>query len=95
MARILSLLEIHQKNELLLDVNIDLALTAGGITLLELACVGVPCLIICGKKFEIETANLLEKNNFGINLGFGKNLSLTKIAKNIDQFQKISHKEKK
>ena len=62
----------------------DLALTAGGMTLLELACVGVPCLIICGEKFEIETANLLEKNNFGINLGFGKNLSLTKIAKNIE-----------
>ena len=41
----------------------DLAVTAGGMTLLELACVGLPCLIICGEKFEEETANLLEKNN--------------------------------
>jgi len=62
----------------------DLAITAGGMTLLELAYVGVPSLIICGEKFEVETANLLEKNNFGKNLGFGKNLSTTKIAKNIE-----------
>jgi len=62
----------------------DLAITAGGMTLLELACVGVPSLIICGEKFEIETAKLLEKNNFGKNLGFGKNLSTKQISYHIN-----------
>ena len=66
----------------------DLAVTAGGMTLLELACVGLPCLIICGEKFEIETANLLEKNNFGKNLGFGEKLSSRKITKNIELISK-------
>ena len=81
-----------QKISLLNDVpslapilkNYDLAITAGGMTLLELACVGVPSLVVCGEKFEIETANLLQKNNFGINLGFGKNLSKKKISRNIE-----------
>ena len=31
----------------------DLAITAGGMTSLELACVGIPSIIICGEKFEI------------------------------------------
>ena len=60
--------------------NHDIAITAGGMTLLELACVGVPSLVVCGEKFETETARLLQKNNFGINLGFGKNLSKRKIS---------------
>ena len=63
--------------------NHDIAITAGGMTLLELACVGIPSLIVCGEKFEIETANLMQKNNFGINLGFGKNLKKRKISNNL------------
>jgi len=86
----------NQKIKILNDVStlssifkkFDLAVTAGGMTLLELACVGLPCLIICGEKFEVETANLLEKNNFGKNLGFGEKLSSRKIAKNIELISK-------
>ena len=59
--------------------NYDLAITAGGMTLLELACIGLPSLIICGERFEIETAKLLEKHGFGKNLGFGKNVSTKKL----------------
>ena len=63
--------------------NYDLAITAGGMTLLELACVGLPSLIICGERFEIETAKLLEKYGFGKNLGFGKNVSTKKLNSEI------------
>lgn len=58
----------------------DLAITAAGNTVLELACLGIPSIIVCGEKFENETANMLVKNNFGINLGFGKNVSKQTIA---------------
>lgn len=62
----------------------DLAITAAGMTSVELACVGIPSLMICGEKFEIETAKLLEKNKFGKNLGFGKNLSRKEISYHVD-----------
>ena len=62
----------------------DLAITAGGMTSLELACVGIPSIIICGEKFEIETAKLLEKNKCGINLGFGKNISSKQISEYVN-----------
>jgi len=58
----------------------DIAITGGGITLLELCCVGIPSLIVCGAQFENETANLLQKKGFGINLGFGNQLPEKKIA---------------
>lgn len=64
--------------------NHDLAITAGGITLLELACLGVPSIVICGEEFENETASILQKNGFGINLGFGKNINSCEITKNIE-----------
>lgn len=57
----------------------DLAVTAAGNTLLELAHLGIPSLIVCAEKFEIETAKLLEQNGFGINIGFGGNLTSRKL----------------
>lgn len=57
----------------------DIAITAGGNTLLELASLGVPSVVICGEKFEEETSKILQRNGFGINLGFGKDLSGKKI----------------
>ena len=57
----------------------DLAVTAAGNTLLELAYLGIPSLIVCAEKFEIETAKLLEQNGFGINAGFGGNLTSRKL----------------
>ena len=62
----------------------DLAITAGGMTSLELTCVGIPSIIVCGEKFEIETAKLLEKNKSAINLGFGKNISSNQISKHVN-----------
>lgn len=60
-------------------INFDLAVTAGGMTLLELAYLGIPSIIVCGERFEEQTAQLMEKNGYGINLGFGKNTSKNKI----------------
>ena len=53
----------------------DLAITAGGMTLLELSKTGIPSIVVCGEKLEEETAILMEKKGFGINLGFSKNIS--------------------
>jgi len=53
----------------------DLAICGAGLTLFELACLGTPAVIICGELFEEETAEYMEKNGFGINLGFGKRVS--------------------
>jgi len=58
----------------------DLAITAGGMTLLELSRTGMPSIIICGEKLEEETAILMEKKGFGINLGFSKNISKNYVA---------------
>lgn len=64
---------IRGKNDLSnLMMEADLAISAGGNTLFELACLGVPAIVVCGELFEVETADRLQKENFGINLGFGK-----------------------
>ena len=81
----------HKKIKLLKDVQNmslimskqDIAITAGGNSLLELACLGIPSIIICAEEFEIETAKFVQKNGFGINLGFEDNLDKRKIVKTI------------
>lgn len=65
-------------------VRADVAVSAGGNTLFELACLGVPSIVLCGERFEVITANRLQKIRFGINLGFGRTVS----EKNI--FQAVS-----
>ena len=59
----------------------DIAVTAGGMTSLELCHLGIPSVIVCGESFENETAALLESNGFGINLGYRKNPSKKKNSK--------------
>lgn len=58
----------------------DLAITAGGMTLLELAYLGIPSIIVCGEKFEEETALQISKMGFGINLGYGKKVSVKQLV---------------
>ena len=69
----------NTKNIASIMIKSDLAITAAGNTLLELSYLGIPSLVICAEKFELETANLLQKQGFGINAGFGKNLTNSKI----------------
>lgn len=59
----------------------DMAITAGGMSLLELCRLGVPSIVICGERFENETASLLQKKGFGINLGYGLKVSKSRIAR--------------
>ena len=67
------------KNMPLLMKKADLAITAAGNTLLELAHLGIPSLVICAEQFETETAKLLESKGFGKNMGFGRSVSTEKI----------------
>jgi len=62
----------------------DLAITAGGMTLLELAYLGIPSIIVCSEKFEEETASKISKMGFGINLGYGEKISSKQIARKIE-----------
>lgn len=57
----------------------DIAITGGGMTLLELAHLGIPSIVICGAKFENETASLMQKSGFAINLGYKRKWSKTKL----------------
>lgn len=79
--------EIMKKN--------DIAITGGGMTSLELCHLGIPSIIICGASFENETSLLLEKNGFGINLGYNKKISKEKIAVKINDLMMDYKKRKK
>ena len=73
---------IKGKNNLSdLMLETDLAISAGGNTLFELACLGVPTIVVCGETFEVDTANRLGEKGFGINLGFGKDINENDIYK--------------
>lgn len=64
--------------------NADLAITAGGLSMFELACVGTPSLVICAEPFEVETAARLEKAGGVVNLGFGGTLDYTRLPALVD-----------
>lgn len=62
-----------------LMLKTDLAISAGGITLFELACLGVPTIVVCGETYEVATAERLKGKGFGINLGFGEDINENEI----------------
>jgi spore coat polysaccharide biosynthesis predicted glycosyltransferase SpsG len=57
----------------------DLAITAGGLSLFELACVGTPSVVVCAERFEVETADRLQEAGVTVNLGFGEDLDYARI----------------
>ena len=61
----------------------DMAITAGGNTMFELACIGVPAIVICGEEFEEETADRVEKYGIVENLGFGARVCPAEIRQRI------------
>jgi spore coat polysaccharide biosynthesis predicted glycosyltransferase SpsG len=65
--------DINDLSDLMLMA--DVVITAGGIALFELACLGVPAIVICGERFEEETAQRFQDEGFGINLGFGRDVN--------------------
>lgn len=65
--------------------NADLAITAGGLTMFELACVGTPSLVVCGEQFEVPTAARLERDGAVVNLGFGGDLDYEQVPVSVDR----------
>lgn len=50
-------------------LNSDITITAGGLTLLELAATGTPALVCCEVPHQVENANAIQKKGAVINLG--------------------------
>lgn len=50
--------------------NALFSICPGGLTSFEMACLGTPCILICGEPFEKETAEYLESFRTCINLKF-------------------------
>ena len=69
-------------SELMWDA--DLAITAGGLTMFELACIGIPSMVICGEPLEVETAARLDKAGVVANFGFGGDVRETQLAETVD-----------
>jgi spore coat polysaccharide biosynthesis predicted glycosyltransferase SpsG len=61
----------------------DLAISAGGNTLFELACLGVPTIVLCAELFEVGTADRLAAEGFGVNLGFGQDVGCGAITSSV------------
>lgn len=62
----------------------DLAITAGGLTMFELACVGTPSVTVCAERFESETVARMAVAGTTINLGFGGDLDYERLAPILD-----------
>lgn len=61
----------------------DLAITGAGVTLFELAAIGVPCIVLTQEYKEIETANRVERCGFIKNLGLSENVSEEDIYRSV------------
>lgn len=66
-------------------VEADMIICAGGITLLEAACLGTPAIVVCGEPFEEQTAARLEELGFGVNLGFHNPPEFPKIVSAVSE----------
>jgi UDP-2,4-diacetamido-2,4,6-trideoxy-beta-L-altropyranose hydrolase len=62
----------------------DLAITAGGLTMFELCCLGTPSLVVCAELFEVATASRLEEAGAVINLGFGSGLDYRQLTSRLN-----------
>ena len=62
----------------------DLAITAGGLTLFELACVGTPALVVCAERWGVETAERLAREGAAMHLGFGGDLDYGTVPRAVD-----------
>ena len=58
----------------------QVAVTAGGNTMLELLSLGIPSIVICAEKHEVEAAKLIQKKGIAINLGYNPILNEEKIS---------------
>jgi spore coat polysaccharide biosynthesis predicted glycosyltransferase SpsG len=63
--------------------NADLVVCSAGLTIYEAACCGAPAVIICNEPFEVQTANRFDSEKYGLNLGFGDQLSYHDIKESV------------
>ncbi len=84
--------QLHQNINYIYDLfeKSDLAFTAGGNTLHELACIGVPAIVIPTMDHEIENGKTFEKNGFGKCLNKSENISDSEIADAIDKMDSFA-----
>ena len=82
--------------------NADLAITAGGITMYELACTGTPSLVIGAERWDLDTAAWLELEEAVIFLGFGGDIdyrivpeAVNSLAVDVDKRQQMSDRCKR
>jgi len=75
--------------------KMDLAISATGMTGLELCYIGVPSIFISAEKFELETAECLERQSFGKNLGFGRNFTKDILNRELENLAKDFQLRKK
>lgn len=68
-----------------LMIQVDLAITAGGLTMCELVSVGTPSLVICGEPFELPTARRLEAAGVVRVLGFGGDLDDAQVPRAVER----------
>jgi spore coat polysaccharide biosynthesis predicted glycosyltransferase SpsG len=68
----------------------DVAFTAGGNTLYELACIGTPAIALYEDEHERENGEAFQRLGFGISLGQGKNVSKKDILGAIRRFEDIN-----
>ena len=70
----------------------DIAITAAGNTLYELAVFGVPSIVICHHEKHNVVAEKFAEKNAGINLGVGTDLDIHLIAEAINKLLRSKEK---
>ena len=63
----------------------DLAISAGGNTLFELAATGTPAVVLCEELFEVETADRMMKAGICENLGYSKRVDEERLRKTVQR----------
>jgi len=63
--------------------NADIAITSGGNTTYELACIGTPAIYMCIVPHQLKTAEAWHKIGAGINLGYASKISTKKIRETV------------
>jgi len=83
-------------------VEVDLAISAGGNTLFELAATGTPAIVLCEEQFEVETADRMMKAGTCENLGYSKpldeerlRLTTRRMIKNAEKRREMSEMGKR
>jgi len=85
---------IHNKQNIgELFAKQDLVISSSGITAYELACLGIPSILIPTDKYQIKTSNAMEKIGFGINYGYWDD-DFSKLSNIISVISSYSTREK-